>query len=51
MKGLKRNCAKWHKDFEVEVSSSKLGVVATNNGLGGPGSNRDLFCIVSTNVV
>ena len=25
--------------------------VATNSGLGGPGSNRDLFCIVSKNVV
>ena len=25
--------------------------VATNSGLRGPGSNRDLFCIVSTNVV
>ena len=25
--------------------------VATNKGLGGPASNRDLFCIVRTNVV
>ena len=24
--------------------------VATNNGLGGPNSNRDLFCTVSTRV-
>ena len=25
--------------------------VATNSGLGRPGSNRDLFCVVSSNVV
>ena len=32
-------------------TSNILRGVVTNSGLGGPGTNRDLFCIVSTNVV
>ena len=41
----------YHSNFcELAFILCKYRGVATNNGLGGPGSNRDLFCVVSANV-
>ena len=38
-------------DNKILAEKRKIRGVTTNNGLGEPGSNRDLLCIVSTNVV
>ena len=37
-----------HVFFKIEVWH---GRIATNSGLGGRGSNQDLFCIVSTRAI